>query len=143
MSENYADIMNLSRPVSKKHPPMSMHDRAAQFLPFAALTGYDAALREKARLTDRRMNLDESQIETLDGRLQQIARHLTDTSEASHQKETSEVSITYFKPDEKKDGGSYLTVTGTIRKIDSFEQMILMKDGSRIPMTEILEILPL
>lgn len=137
MSENYADIMNLSRPVSKKHPPMSMHDRAAQFLPFAALTGYDAAVREKARLTDRRMDLDESQIETLDGRLQQIARHLTEDAEAS------EVSITYFKPDEKKDGGSYLTVTGTIRKIDSFEQMILMKDGSRIPMTEILEILPL
>ena len=137
MNENYADIMNLSRPVSKKHPPMSMHDRAAQFLPFAALTGYDAAVREKARLTDRRMDLDESQIETLDGRLQQIARHLTEDEEAS------EVSITYFKPDEKKDGGSYLTVTGTIRKIDSFEQMILMKDGSRIPMTEILEILPL
>ena len=137
MNENYADIMNLSRPVSKKHPPMSMHDRAAQFLPFAALTGYDAAVREKARLTDRRMDLDESQIETLDGRLQQIARHLTEDEEAS------EVSITYFKPDEKKDGGSYLTVTGTIRKIDSFEQMILMTDGSRIPMTEILEILPL
>ena len=127
MSE-YDDIIHLPHHVSKTHPQMSMGDRAAQFSPFAALTGYDAAIAETARLTDRRVELDEYERQALNEKLQFISEHLKD-----HPK----VSITYFLPDAWKDGGEYVTVTGKVKKIDDYEHRIILMDGSRILMEDV------
>ena len=110
---------------------MSMLDRAAQFSPFAALTGYDAAVKETARLTDRRIELDEYSKVALDERLRMIYDHI---------KENPEITITYFQPDERKAGGAYLSVTGSIKKIDNYERCVIMQDGQKIPIEEIMEI---
>ena len=130
-SDQYEDIINLPHHVSTTRPQMSMQDRAAQFSPFAALTGYDSAVKETARLTDQRINLDEYEIEALNARIQLIAEHLQDHPE---------VSITYFKPDERKAGGAYVTATGVAKKIDEYERIILMQGGEKIPMDEVIEI---
>ena len=127
----YDDIINLPHHTSPKRPRMSMIDRAAQFSPFAALTGYDAAVKETARLTDRRIELDEYEKAALDERLQLIQEHL---------KELPEITITYFKPDERKDGGAYLSVTGSIKKIDAYEKCVVMTDMQKIPVEEIFRI---
>ena len=127
----YDAIINLPHPTSKKHPRMSMLNRAAQFSPFAALTGYDAAVKETARLTDQRVELDEYQKAALDERLQIIQEHL---------QERPEVSLTYFKPDERKEGGAYLTITNIVKKIDTYERLVVMMDGSKIPIDEIMEL---
>jgi len=131
MDTQYDDIINLPHHVSPTRPQMSMQDRAAQFSPFAALTGYDSAVKETARLTDQRINLDEYEIEALNARIQLIAEYLEDKPE---------VSITFFKPDERKAGGAYLTATGTVKKIDEYERIILMQGGEKIPMNEVIEI---
>ena len=110
---------------------MSMLNRAAQFSPFAALAGYDAAVKETARLTDQRVELDEYQKAALDERLQIIQDHL---------KERPEISLTYFKPDERKAGGAYLTITGIVKKIDTYDRLVVMMDGSKIPIDEIMEL---
>lgn len=127
MSE-YDDIIHLPHHVSKTHLQMSMEDRAAQFSPFAALTGYDAAIAETARLTDQRVELDEYERQTLNEKLQFISEHLKD-----HPK----VSITYFLPDAWKAGGEYVTVTGNIKKLDDYEHRIVLMDGSRILMEDV------
>ena len=127
----YDAIINLPHPTSKKHPRMSMLNRAAQFSPFAAQTGYDAAVKETARLTDQRVELDEYQKAALDERLQIIQEHL---------QERPEVSLTYFKPDERKAGGAYLTITNIVKKIDTYERLVVMMDGSKIPIDEIMEL---
>ncbi len=127
----YEDIIHLPHHVSKKHPQMSMLDRAAQFSPFAALTGYDAAVEETARLTDRRIELDEYEAQHLDERLQELSEHLP---------EHPEVSITYFLPDARKDGGEYITVTGCVKKIDHYERRIILMDGTLIPIHEVIQI---
>ena len=102
MSGKYDDIINLPHPTSQNHPRMSLHDRAAQFSPFAALTGHHAAIAETGRLTDQRIELDESEIARVDAALQHLQELLP---------ERPTVSITYFVPDERKNGGSYQTVT--------------------------------
>lgn len=130
MSE-YEDIIHLPHHVSKKHPQMSMRDRAAQFSPFAALTGYDAAVEETARLTHRRLELDEYEVQQLDERIRKIFQHL---------QEHPDISITYFLPDEKKDGGEYMTVTGRVKKIDQYERRIILMDGTLIPIKEVIGI---
>ncbi len=130
MSE-YDDIIHLPHHVSKTHPQMSMEDRAAQFSPFAALTGYDAAIAETARLTDQRVELDEYERQALNEKLQFISEHLKD-----HPK----VSITYFLPDAWKDGGEYVTATGKVKKIDDYEHRIVLMDGSRILMEDVIGI---
>ena len=130
MSE-YDDIIHLPHHVSKTHPQMSMEDRAAQFSPFAALTGYDAAITETARLTDQRVELDEYERQALNEKLQFISEHLKD-----HPK----VSITYFLPDAWKDGGEYVTATGKVKKIDDYEQKIVLMDGTRILMEDMIGI---
>lgn len=131
-SENkYDDIINLPHHTSPTRPRMSAIDRAAQFSPFAALTGYDAAVKETARLTDERIEIDEYMKEALDARIQIIAEHLSDKPE---------ISITYFVPDDRKDGGAYITITGTVKKIDAYEQTIIMTDGTIIPVYEIIQI---
>ena len=131
MKPDYSDIIHLPHHVSKTHPQMSMHDRAAQFSPFAALTGYDAAVRETARVTERRIELDEGVKAELNARLNCILEHLS---------EHPQVSITYFMPDEKKSGGAYRTVTGAVRKLDSFAKTLTLVDGTVVPMEEMVHV---
>lgn len=124
----YDDIINLPHPNSAKHPRMSMTDRAAQFSPFAALTGHGAAIEETARLTDRRIELTEEEKTVLDEKL----RLLLETG--------GEGMITYFLPDERKDGGAYVTKLGTIKKIDPPEGRVILTDHTPIHIEDILEI---
>ncbi len=128
---NYDDIIDLPHHVSETHPPMSRADRAAQFSPFAALTGYDAAVRETDRVTERRIELDEGVKAELNARLNCILEHLP---------EHPQVSITYFVPDEKKSGGAYRTVTGAVRKLDSFAKTLTLVDGTVVPMEEMVHV---
>ena len=130
-THKYDDIINMPHHTSPKRPRMAMIDRAAQFSPFAALTGYDAAVKETARLTDRRIELDEYEKLALDERLQLIQEHL---------KEKPEVEITFFQPDERKSGGVYLSAAGKIKKIDYYERNVVMADGKKIPIDEIYQI---
>ena len=125
------DIINLPRHTSTSRPRMSTYDRAAQFSPFAALTGYDAAITETARLTDKRVELDEYSKADLNERLC-IINDLMD--------EQPKVSITYFQPDNKKYGGAYITVTGCMKKIDEYQQKVVMQDDTKIPIDDIFEI---
>ena len=131
MTARYDDIMNLPHPNSSKHPRMAALGRAAQFAPFAALTGYEGTIQETARLTDVKAELDEDKIAALDMKLRFLADHLA---------ECSEVSVTYFKPDSRKQGGAYQTMTGTVKKIDAFEKTVLMAEGTPIPIADIFEI---
>ena len=129
--ENYDDIINLPHHESIKHPRMSALNRAAQFSPFAALTGHEAAISETARLTNTRLELDEDRKEELDECLQMIREHIS---------LEPEVAITYFVPDTQKEGGSYLQVIGVIKKLDDIEHKILMKNGTVIPINDIYEV---
>jgi len=128
---NYDDIINLSHHVSSTRPQMSMLDRAAQFSPFAALTGYDSAIKETGRLTDERVELDEDALTVLDMKYQLLMDALDDAPE---------VTITYFQPDERKAGGKYVSATGGVKKLDDFERRITMQDGTKIPMDDVLSI---
>jgi uncharacterized protein (UPF0248 family) len=110
---------------------MTIIDRAAQFSPFAALTGYDAAIKETARLTDGRIELDESMKDALNDKLQIIADRL---------KEHPEIAVSYFQPDAKKSGGAYVTAAGPVKKIDDYERVVVMTDGTAIPIDEIISI---
>lgn len=120
---DYDDIIDLPHHVSSRHPQMPMTDRAAQFSPFAALTGYGDAVREKARLTDRKPELSEEEKADLDYKLK-LALGLPG--------ERPQVVVTYFVPDQKKAGGSYREISGQIRKVDTFAQKIRMEDGTEI-----------
>ena len=131
MTKTYDDIIHLPHHVSATHPHMSAIDRAAQFSPFAALTGYDAAIKETARLTDKRVELDESMKAALSNKLQMIADRL---------KEHPEIAITYFQPDAKKNGGAYVTVINTVKKIDVYKRIVVLTDGIVIPVNEIISI---
>lgn len=133
--KNYDDIIHLPHHVSKKHPQMAPLDRAAQFSPFAALTGHDAAIKETARLTDERVTLDEDEKAVLDARLQELKEQLSEQSA-----ERPEVSITFFKPDDRKSGGSYETVCGRVKKIDGYERRIVLEDGTSIRIDDLVEI---
>jgi hypothetical protein len=110
---------------------MSMMDRAAQFSPFAALTGYDAAIREFGRLTDEKIEMDADALNILNAKFQMLRDHL---------KENPEVTFTCFRPDERKAGGAYITVTGTVKKMNDFERVIVMQNGTNMPMDDILDI---
>lgn len=127
----YDDIIKLPHHVSNSHPHMSTHDRAAQFSPFAALTGYEGAIEETARLTDNRMELDEAARNDLDEKLRRIFEQLYSQPE---------VEITYFLPDDKKAGGAYISVIGIVKKIDEYKRNIVMQDDTRIPIEEIVKI---
>lgn len=130
-SNEYGDIIHLPHPESKKHPRMSMHDRAAQFSPFAALTGHDEAIKETARLTDERMDLDETIKTGLDEKVLFLMSKLN---------EKPVVTITYFLKDEKKSGGSYEVAEGWIRKVDLYERVMIMEDRTRILIEDIVDI---
>ena len=129
--KKYEDIINLPHHVSPTRPQMSISDRAAQFSPFAALTGHDAAVKETARLTDERIELDESRKIILNEKLQIIAEHLT---------ERPEIIITYFQPDERKNGGSYVKICGQVKKIDEIEHCVRLMDETKICIEQIYEI---
>ncbi len=119
----YDDIIHLPHHVSKKHPPMSLLNRAAQFSPFSALTGYDDAIRETARLTDPFQKPDEDRKDLLDKQLWLIRKHL---------EQKPEIEVTYFELDGKKDGGTYVTVCGRVKKIDACERRIILTDGTSL-----------
>lgn len=127
--EKYKDIINLPHKQSSKRPHMSLLDRAAQFAPFAALTGYDDAIKETGRLTDERIEMSEEKLAVLNARYQILVDHLS---------EEPEVAITYFVPDIYKNGGSYITTTGVIKKLDTYERLITMTDGTKILMDDVL-----
>lgn len=131
MNRKYNEIMGLPHHVSKTRPQMPMSDRAAQFAPFAALTGYDAAIKETGRLTVERIELDVEALSALDMKYQLLMEALD---------EAPEVSITYFQPDERKAGGKYVSAVGAVKKIDDFERRITMQDGAKIPMDDVLSI---
>lgn len=130
-SNKYDKIINLPHHVSSTRPHISMIDRAAQFSPFAALTGYDAAVKETARLTEQQIELDEYEKAALDQRILLLQEHL---------KELPEVTITHFVPDERKDGGKYVSITEAVKKIDTYEKQIVLVDKSKIPIENILSI---
>lgn len=126
----YEDIIHLPHHVSSTRPQMPMQDRAAQFSPFAALTGFDTAIKEARRLTEEKIELDEEALNLLNRKLQMLVDRLD---------EQPEVRLTYFKPDEKKSGGAYMTVTGKVKKVDDFKRWIVMQNGVKIPMDDILD----
>ena len=129
--KGYEDIINLPHHISPTRQQMPMSDRAAQFSPFAALTGYDAAIKETGRLTDERIELDVEALSALDMKYQILMEALD---------EAPEVTITYFQPDERKAGGKYVSAVGAVKKIDDFERRITMQDGAKIPMDDVLSI---
>ena len=131
MSNSYDDIINLPHYVSTTRPQMPLINRAAQFSSFAALTGYDSAIRETARLTDERIELGESSIAELDMKLSIL------TSEIDNR---PEITVTYFIKDAKKSGGAYVTITGAVKRIDEYERAILFVDGRKIIIDDVLEI---
>lgn len=128
---DYFDIISRQHPTSKKHTRMSNKNRAAQFAPFAALTGYEESIEETARLTDSRIELGEDEIKEINAKLNFIQEHI---------KERPKVTITYFQPDEKKDGGKYTVATGKVRRIDEFNRIIIFEDMMEIAIDEITEI---
>ena len=128
---NYDDIINLPHHVSKNHPQMSLENRSAQFAPYAALTGYEDEIKETASLTTRRIELDDEEKAILDIKLKKILAQI-------HNKPT--VTFTYFVPDIKKQGGKYITIAGTIKKANKYEQTIILEDNTEIPISEITDI---
>ncbi len=131
VTHNYDDIINMEHHKSKIHPPMSLYAHSAQFAPFAALTGYEDAVRETARQTTNRVELSEDLIEMIDMKVQFLKENIG-------QKE--EITITYFEPDELKEGGTYVTVIGILRAFDDINQKIIFKDKREIPISEIIDI---
>lgn len=129
-SGKYNSIMGLPHHVSAKHRHMSMTERAAQFSPFAALNGYEDAVSETARLTDGRPDLDEYERDAIDRKLREIMESDEDLP----------VTLTYFRPDAKKSGGAYLTLSGKVSDIDEVGRVVIMESGARIPVTDILGI---
>lgn len=128
---NYDDILHLSHPTSKTHPRMSREDRAAQFSPFAALTGYEDVVKETGRLTDQRMELTEEEKAVLDARLRMVLEWASTPPV---------VSITYFQPDTRKSGGSYLTTQGYIKKVEELKRVLVLEGGGEIPIDQIASI---
>ena len=121
--ETYRDIIDLPYPTRSRHPRMPIGDRAAQFAPFAALTGFGAVLRETERITEKRIELDEK------------IRLILEEKEIH-----PEITVTFFVPDEKKDGGAYVTVSGHIKRVDEAEHLLILEEGDKIPMEDIYEI---
>ena len=124
----YDHIMHLPNPEPTVRPRMAMEKRAAQFAPFAALTGYEESVAEEARLTEEKLELSEDMIDMIDARLAVIQQHI---------KEQPNIAVTYFIPDNKKAGGRYVTVSGNIRKLDGMRHQIIMADGTSIPIDDV------
>lgn len=127
----YDDIINLPHHISKTRPQMSLYNRSAQFAPFAALTGYEDRVKETARLTDEKINIDEGLRNILNNKLNIIEEHIRDIPE---------ISITYFIKDKYKDGGKYETKLCSIKKIDQVNEVVILTDKSKIEMNNIVNI---
>ena len=131
MSRKYDDILYLPHPTSEKHLRMSISDRAAIFSPFAALTGHGDAIRETARLTEQKIELDEDTRAELDRRQAVLLEHIA---------EQPEVTVTWFCPDEKKSGGAYVVTTGKLKKVDNDAGTLKLADGLTISLDEIVDL---
>ena len=131
MDDRYNDIINLPHYQSKKRPQMSLHDRAAQFSPFAALTGHDEAIKETARLTDKKIELDETTRTILNEKFSYIMEHIYDQPE---------ISVVYFVPDPLKEGGMYVDFTGNVKKYDFLNRILYFTDNTEIKVDYILDI---
>ena len=131
ITSKYDDIIYLSHHVSKTRPQMSIHDRAAQFAPFAALTGHSAAIKETERLTEGQVELDENEIALLNEKIRVIYEKIS---------EHPEITVTYFVPDEKKSGGKYITVEGAVKKMDVYRRELILMDETKIELGDIVEI---
>ena len=131
MKGPYDDIIHLPHPTSHRHPRMPVSDRAAQFSPFAALSGHGSAIAETARVTRERMELDEDAREQLDQKLRLLMERIN---------EQPEITVTWFSPNEKKAGGQYRTATGKLKRIDTQESRLILTDGNQIPLEDLLEI---
>ena len=129
MSGPYDDIINLPHPTSRRHPRMPIRDRAAIFSPFAALSGHGAAIAETARLTEQRIELDEDTRAEVDRRQAVLLEHMD---------ERPEITITWFQPDKRKDGGAYLTATGRLKKLRELERILVLTDGTEIPLEDVV-----
>ena len=129
--KDYSDIINMPHHVSNNRPQMSIRDRAAQFAPFAALTGYDDAVRETARQTNQKIELLDEQVAILNEKILFLIEKI---------KDDLEITITYFIPDKKKEGGAYTTVKGIVKKIDEYNKLIIMNDGREIMMDSIFDL---
>ena len=127
----YDDIINLPHHVSKKHKPMSLENRSAQFAPFSALTGFGDEIIETGRLTERKIELNEEQKEVLDNKLKDIKKKLRDKPK---------VTIEYFVKDKRKSGGRYIKATGNVIKIDEYKQEIALENSTNISITDIVNI---
>lgn len=130
-NHKYDDIINLPHPTSKKHPRMSLYARTAQFSPFAALTGHEAAIKETARRTDEKLMLSDEVIAEINVKLNLIAETI-----GTQQR----IRITYFVPDNKKAGGAYISCSGCVKKIDEYEHTVVMEDKTVIPIEQISDI---
>lgn len=130
--ENYEDIINLPHHVSDKHPQMSIEGRAAQFAPFAALTGYSDAVKETARLTEKRIELDEGLKLQINNKLQKIIENINTNPK---------ITFTYFVYDDKKEGGKYVNKRGIVKKVDIANEHIVLADKTKIPINEIINII--
>ena len=128
---DYDDILHLSRPVSGRHARMSMVDRGAQFSPFAALVGYEQVLQESARLTQAETFLDESSKELLDRKLRFLA---------DHPGRMEQVRFLCYRPDERKSGGSFLRLEGSVKKIDLYRRRVVLADGQEFAIEDIRSI---
>ena len=131
MTGPYDDIIDLPRPVSRKHPPMPMMKRAAQFLPFAALTGFEGEIAEAARLTENAPELGEDALVALDEQLDLLRQRLA---------ERPEITVTRFLPDERKAGGRFETLTGQVRRVDEAGRALILTDGVRIDLDTVVEL---
>lgn len=131
MPGKYDDLLHLPHHVSKTHKPMSMEDRAAQFSPFAALTGYGAAVSEAGRLTDNAVELDENELAVLDRQLRALAQRVG---------QRPRVRITYFRPDSRKSGGTYVTAQGALKRIDLVERRLVLADGRTVSMDDVVRL---
>lgn len=129
MTGKYDDMLRLPHHVSASRKPIAITARAAQFAPFAALSGYDAEVQEAGRLTDRPIEPDEYEKEAMNARLQLLARHL---------REKWVVSLVFFQPDERKAGGAYVTRTGTVKKLYETERLLTLTDGTVIPLDDLI-----
>lgn len=131
----YEDIIDLPHPVSKNHPQMSMENRAAQFAPFAALTGYEDVIAETGRITESRAEINEDRKEILNMKLGIVMGQLDGENE-----DNPEMEITYYVPDKLKDGGAYQRIRGEVKQIDTFKRVIVMEDGQEIFFDDIYDI---
>ena len=131
MSQSYEDIINLPHPTSARHPRMPRMSRAAQFSPFAALTGHEAAIMETARLTDQKAELTEDRKSELDRTQKILLEHMT---------QQPEIAVTWFQPDERKEGGQYITTVGRLRRIDGTQRVLWLTSGDQISLDDVVEI---